>query len=162
MMDSSKYKGTALAETAIMREYMMQEGVQQYRDYYETDAEESKAFEYIDTLDNRGRIRFMEIFEDYSVQKVDSKEYVMIPKREFNPNLSVVANIGLDLMDFRDRVKPAARDLALFDVAQKYQKIAVNEIEQARNEFALEVEAARKSQSAEGYSSGELSEGRRK
>lgn len=104
----------------------------------------------------------MEIFEDYTVQKVDTKEYVMIPKREFNPNLSVVANIGLDLMDFRDRVKPVARDLALFDVAQKYQKIPVDEIVQARNEFALEVEAARKSTTQDGYSSGELSEGRRK
>ncbi len=104
----------------------------------------------------------MEIFEDYTVQKVDTKEYVMIPKREFNPNLSVVANIGLNLMDFRDRVKPVARDLALFDVAQKYQKIPVDEIVQARNEFALEVEAARKSTTQDGYSSGELSEGRRK
>jgi hypothetical protein len=46
---------------------MMNEGVQQFRDYYESDAEEMRAFEFLDNLDNRNRIRFMEIFEDYTV-----------------------------------------------------------------------------------------------
>lgn len=99
-----------------MREYMLKEGVQQYRDYFESDSEEQKAFEYIDHLDNRGRIRFMEIFEDYTIQREDHKEYAMIQKREFNPELSAVSNVILDLVDFRDRVRPLARDLTLMDV----------------------------------------------
>lgn len=45
----------------------MNEGIQQFRDYYESDAEEQRAFEFLDNLDNRNRIRFMEIFEDYTV-----------------------------------------------------------------------------------------------
>jgi hypothetical protein len=40
----------------------------------------------------------------------------MIQKREFNPELSVVSNVILDLVDFRDRVRPLARDLTLMDV----------------------------------------------
>jgi hypothetical protein len=65
----------------------------------------------------------------------------MIPKREFNPNLSVVANIGLDLMDFRDRVKPVARDLALFDVANKYQRLSYKEVEETMLELGNDLEA---------------------
>lgn len=86
----------------------------------------------------------------------------MIPKREFNPNLSVVANIGLDLMDFRDRVKPVARDLALFDVANKYQRASYKEVEETMSELAAELESeSRKRRDGEGYSSGEISEGRK-
>jgi hypothetical protein len=103
-----------------MREYMAKEGTQQFRDYYESDAEEIKSFEYLDNLTNRDRIRFMEIFEDFTVQKRDNKEYAMIEKREFNPELSAFSNAVLDLVDFRDRVRPLARDLTLMDVTRKY------------------------------------------
>ena len=56
-----------MVETSPMREYMAKEGIQQFRDYYESDAEEIKSFEYLDNLTNRDRIRFMEIFEDFTV-----------------------------------------------------------------------------------------------
>ncbi len=78
MLDERKYNPTAVKGTAAIREYMVKEGVQQYRDYYESDSEEQKAFEYIDQLDNRGRIRFMEVFDDYTVDKHDNKSYAMI------------------------------------------------------------------------------------
>lgn len=149
-----------MTQTAAMREYMLKEGVQQYRDYFESDSEEQKAFEYIDHLDNRGRIRFMEIFEDYTIQREDNKEYAMIQKREFNPELSAVSNVILDLVDFRDRVRPLARDLTLMDVQSKYQRKSVDEIARERRELfesLSHVDAAER-----GYSSGELSEGRMK
>ena len=44
----------------------------------------------------------------------------MIEKREFNPVLSAFSNVVLDLVDFRDRVRPLARDLTLMDVTRKY------------------------------------------
>jgi hypothetical protein len=65
-LDPSKFKPTAVTETSPMREYMVKEGVQQFRDYYESDSEELKSFEYLDNLTNRDRIRFMEIFEDFT------------------------------------------------------------------------------------------------
>jgi len=82
----------------------------------------------LDNLTNRDRIRFMEVFEDFTTQKFDSKQYAMIEKREFNPELSAFSNAVLDLVDFRDRVRPLARDLTLMDVTRKYQKTNIDEI----------------------------------
>ena len=104
---------------------MAMEGVQQYRDYYEDDAEEQGFFEYLDELPNRDRVRFMEVFEDWTEDKRDRKAYVMIPKREFNPELSAFSNLILDMVDFKDRVRPLANDIARLDVGHKYQKHSI-------------------------------------
>ena len=100
---------------------MLKEAIQQYRDYYEDDPEEQQFFEYLDNLPNRDQIRFMEIFEDFTVQKTSTPGYIMVGKREFNPELSAFSNLVLDLMDFKDRVKPLAEDIARLDVSMKYQ-----------------------------------------
>lgn len=68
MVDPENYRGAADEGTAEIREYMVKEGVQQYRDYYESDAEEQGFFEYLDNLTNRDRIRFLECFEDFTVE----------------------------------------------------------------------------------------------
>jgi hypothetical protein len=97
MLDPSKLKATARDVTNAHREYMAREGVQQFRDYYESDKEEVQFGEYLDNLSNRDRVRFMEIFEDFTVDKGDDKAYAMIKKREFNPELSAFSNLVLDL-----------------------------------------------------------------
>lgn len=134
VVDDSKYDGHAHLGTNKIREYMVNEGLQQYRDYYEDDEEEQKVFEYLDNLDNRSRVRFMEIFTDYSISPLGNKGVAMIPKREFNPELSAVGNMLLDLADFRDRVRPMARDMALMDVANKYQRVTMDDDEMARRD----------------------------
>jgi len=68
LVEPENYKATAEDGTASIREYMVKEGVQQYRDYYESDAEEQGFFEYLDNLTNRDRIRFMELFEDFTLE----------------------------------------------------------------------------------------------
>lgn len=138
----------------------MNESVQQFRDYYESDTEEQKAFEYLDNLDNRSRIRFMEIFDDHTIRKHDMKDYAMIQKREFNPELSAFSNVVLDLVDFRDRVRPMARDLTLMDVSRQYQRVSMDEINQQKKEFFDELNQSSSEQ--QGYSSGELTEGSKK
>jgi len=45
----------------------------------------------------------------------------MIPKREFNPELSTFSNLLLDLADFKDRVRPMALDISRLDISRKYQ-----------------------------------------
>jgi hypothetical protein len=120
MMDPSKFKKTAHEETRVFREYMLKESKQQYKDYYESDKEEQGFFELIDNMTNRDSIRFMDVFRDYSEQRTESKEYVMIRKREYNPELSVFSNFALDLVDFKDRIRPLANDIALIDVTSKY------------------------------------------
>ena len=57
----------------------------------------------------------MEIFEDITVDKGDNKDYVMIEKREYNPELSVISNVILDLVDFKDRVRPLSKDISLLE-----------------------------------------------
>jgi hypothetical protein len=97
MLDPANWKTKAIDDTRVFREYMVTESLQQYRDFYESDAEEQSFFEYMDNLSNRDKIRFTEIFKDYSQQRVDMKDFVMIAKREYNPELSMFSNLLLDL-----------------------------------------------------------------
>lgn len=61
--DTKNFRNSAQEETRIFREYAMNEAIQQYKDYFEDDAEEANGFfEYLDNLPNRDKIRFMEIF----------------------------------------------------------------------------------------------------
>jgi hypothetical protein len=63
------------------------------------------------------------------------------------------------LVDFKDRVRPIARDLTLLDVTKKYQKVSINDLAREKRElFASfgESDAVEK-----GYSSGELGEGKK-
>lgn len=77
----------------------------------------------------------MELFEDYTIDKSDGKFYTMIQKREYNPELSVVQNMILDLIDFKDRVRPLCKDISLVEETYKYQKESVEEIQQAESQF---------------------------
>lgn len=119
-LDHEKFEATADKATLAKREYMVSEALQQYRDYFEDDAVEAASFEYLDNLSNRDRIRFMEIFEDFTADPLKGKAHAMIQKREYNPELSSFNNLLLDLIDFKDRVRPLANDLALMDISRKY------------------------------------------
>jgi len=57
----------------------------------------------------------MEIFEDDTIDYSDKKRYAMIPKRERNPELSVFSNMVLDLVDFKDRVRPLSKDISMLE-----------------------------------------------
>jgi hypothetical protein len=111
-------------------------------------------------LSNRDKLRFTEVFHDPTLTKVDFKDFAMIQKREYNPELSVFSNFVLDLVDFKDRVRPLARDIALIDVTRKYQRTSMANIDQERQEFedtlkkvSAEVE---RGVLEEGYSSREI------
>jgi hypothetical protein len=69
-----------------------------------------------------------EIFEDYTIPLIDTKGYTSIEKREFNPELSFFTNLALDLVDFRDRIRPAAKNIALLDASSKYQRLSATEV----------------------------------
>lgn len=134
-LEPSKFRNVAEEETRPFREYMVSEALQQYRDYYESDDEEQRFFEYMDNLTNRDKIRFMEIFEDYTVDRSDNKEFIMIEKREYNPELSVFSNMVLDLVDFKDRVMPLSNDIAMLEQASKYQKQNATQMMDERASF---------------------------
>ena len=144
----------------MFREYMVKESLDQYRDYYESDAEEQQFFQYMDNLSNRDKIRFAEVFKDYTETKSDYKDYVMIQKREYNPELSMFSNLVLDLTDFKDRVRPLARDIALMDTTRQYQKHNIDDLNNERQQFADTIRKIEgeldKEALEEGYSSREL------
>lgn len=81
----------------------------------------------------------MEIFEDFATVKSDPAAYAMIPKREFNPELSAFSNLVLDLTDFKDRVRPMAKDLTLFDASRQFQSHKKSEFDQARSQLYKEI-----------------------
>jgi hypothetical protein len=64
MLGPTAFATTGETQTRAMREYMVRESLQQYRDYYETDAEEQSFFEFMEGLSNRDKLRFTEIFHD--------------------------------------------------------------------------------------------------
>jgi hypothetical protein len=39
------------------------------------------------------------------------------------------------LVDFKDRVRPIARDLTLLDVTKKYQKVSINDLAREKKEL---------------------------
>lgn len=67
----------------------------------------------------------------------------MIAKREFNPEVSAFSNLLLDLQDFKQRVRPLARNVAKLDASRKYQRIPVSELEAAHDEFVKELRTLR-------------------
>jgi hypothetical protein len=70
----------------------------------------------------------------------------MIKKREFNPELSTFSNLLLDMVDFRDRVRPLANDLTLMDTASRYQSHTMDELAEARAELMKELKTQSKEQ----------------
>ena len=163
MVDPSRFRDVATEETRPFREYMVNESIQQYKDYYESDDEESGFFEYLENFTNRDKIRFMELFEDHTVDKLDQKHYISIEKREYNPELSVFSNMVLDLVDFKDRVRPLSRDISQIEYAMKHQKQNVEQMLAEREDFKqmlAEVQDDKDKIEAgqEGYSSMEIPE----
>lgn len=119
----------------------------------------------MDNLSNRDKIRFAEIFDDPTLMKADMKDYMMVQKREYNPELSVFSNFVLDLVDFKDRVRPLAKDIALMDVTRQHQKHSIKDLEQEREELRQTIEMVEsevdRNLVEEGYSSRELEESSR-
>lgn len=119
-------------------------------------------------LSNRDKIRFMEVFEDFTVDRGDNKLMAVIGKREHNPELSVFSNMVLDLVDFKDRVRPLSKDVAMVEQARRYQKRNVNEVLDRQAQFQKVVDelqgGAQKPKekiaeaASEGYSSMEIPE----
>ena len=85
----------------------------------------------------------MELFRDFTVVRPDQKFGVMIPKREFNPQLSVFQNMVLDIIDFKERVRPMANDIAMYESASHYQKMTVSEMNDLKKKGAKLIEKAR-------------------
>jgi hypothetical protein len=96
--------------------YISEEGLQQYRDYYETDEEEginSERNTLIQDLSERDKLKFVECYDNPLNKSVELDQYyVTIPKRPYDNRQSIVSNFVQDLLDFNSRVRPIQRTLA--------------------------------------------------
>lgn len=137
-LEEIQAKRGLLQNTSILEEellpfasYVAEEGLQQFKDYNQTDIENGTLNgEMLEDLCERDRIQFAECYiNDYNRSAITDKQYIMIPKRPFDNNKSIVANFVEDLVDFNYRVKPIARNLVFRDVASKFQPLPLNEEE---------------------------------
>jgi hypothetical protein len=86
---------------------------------------------------------------------------VTIEKREYNPELSVVSNMALDMVDFKDRVRPLTTEIAQFEAGKKYQKANATQMLDEKAKFRAMVDEMMRDPDAalkvdEGYSSMEI------
>jgi hypothetical protein len=111
--------------------YIAEEGLQQFKDYYETDEEEGKSRkELFDDLTERDKMRFAECYENHFNQSIARDGYyATIPKRPYDNKKSIVANFIEDLADFNNRVRPIMRNLAFQDAVAKHQSLPMNDDE---------------------------------
>ena len=114
-------------------DYLATEGLQQFKDYYESDIESGEINKsMLEDLSLKDKLRFTECYENNLTKSIlTDKHYITIPKRPYDNNKSVVHNFVEDLIDFNYRVKPIARNLSFKDAASKYQAIPMNEEEVA-------------------------------
>jgi hypothetical protein len=113
--------------------YIAEEGLQQFKDYYETDDEEgrnSEKNELWTDLNEKDKLRFAECYSnDFTKSLEYDKYYVTIPKRPYDNKKSIVHNFMEDLVDFNNRVRPIATHLAFKDAASKFKSLPMNQIE---------------------------------
>ena len=113
--------------------YVAEEGLQQFKDYYETDEEEgiiSRKAEYYNDLNEANKLKFISCYENPLSKNLELENYyVSIPKRPYDNKKSIVSNFVEDLIDFNNRVRPIQRSLIFMDQSSIYQGMASNPTE---------------------------------
>jgi hypothetical protein len=117
--------------------YVAEEGLQQFKDYYETDDEEggsSYKAELWKDLNEHDKLRFADCYDNFFNKRLQyDMGYVTIPKRPYDNKKSIVSNFVEDLLDFNRRVRPIQRTLAFQDATSQYQTLPLNETEFSNN-----------------------------
>ena len=134
---SLPYDQRLYEEIMPFAQYVSEEGLQQYKDYYETDEEEgalSQRADLLKDINEHDKLRFVNCYENYFNKAAElDKYYVTIPKRPYDNNKSIAANFVEDLVDFNTRVRPIQRTLAFQDKASKFQSLPLNSAEAQNN-----------------------------
>lgn len=111
--------------------YIADEGLQQFKDYYESDIEEGVINkDILNDLNTKDKLRFTECYDNNLTKRfLLDKHYIRIPKREYDNNKSVVHNFIEDLIYFNYKAKIISRNFSFKDVASNYQSIPMSEEE---------------------------------
>ena len=110
--DAKQTNNEALAKT-YEYEYLSilaDEAVHQYKDYFETDAEED--FTVFDNMPDAEKTTFLSVFENYASPLGEFKGYETIPKRDWENSFGLWTNFFYNLRSYNDLVFPRATELA--------------------------------------------------
>lgn len=105
------------AKLTNYQNYILDEAVNQYKDYYESDTEDIHDFDHITPEEKQ---QFSTIFKDYPRPLGDNKSVITVPSREYNPNVSVIQNLKEHYSDLRTRIMP--------DLRKQIEKVSSDEI----------------------------------
>ena len=108
---------TGLERAKPYREYVMDEAIQQYKDYFESDEEDLEDFQYINP---EQRAKFAQVYKDYSRPLGEHKVVHTVPKRPYDPSKGLWTNFTEHLADVRQRIMPEIAQVAKETAAQRY------------------------------------------
>lgn len=108
LRDQGKEEQIDEAERQVLTLFA-KEGVNQMRDYYQTDAEEVELV--LDGLPDTELSQFMDVYTDYARGASSAKGVFSIPKRKWNMGLGFWANMKEEIQDYRGFVAPKVTEL---------------------------------------------------
>jgi hypothetical protein len=133
----SKSAGFA-AKYKKYQDYVMDEAVLQYKDYYESDEEDVHDFEHITPEEKQ---KFAVVFKDYAKPLGELKMLISVKPREYDVNKGLMQNLREHYKDLRTRVMPELRKQV--QEANKYQHslAKAKDFKLASGEYKAEVAA---------------------
>eukprot|EP01017_Pseudomicrothorax_dubius_P041046 TRINITY_DN6531_c0_g1_i1.p1 TRINITY_DN6531_c0_g1~~TRINITY_DN6531_c0_g1_i1.p1 ORF type:complete len:592 (+),score=196.83 TRINITY_DN6531_c0_g1_i1:313-2088(+) len=90
-------------------EFLRQDAVQSFHDYFESDGEED--LKLVDGLAETEKAELVTVVENYAQQALDTKLAVTVPRRNWNPSLGIWQNFLLDFQEYNSTIRPAAERL---------------------------------------------------
>lgn len=96
------------AEAKVLKLFA-QEGVNQFKDYYQTDSDE--VTEMVGGLPDTDLTRFLDTYTDYARGVSSIRGTYSIPKRKWNKGLGFWSNVMAEVQDYRGFVAPKVAEL---------------------------------------------------
>jgi len=122
--------GDKVTSTILERQYLdilADESIAQYRDYFESDAEED--FTVFDNIPDAEKVAFFNVFENYTVPIGDNKGLLQIPKREWENAQGVWSNFLNTVGSYQALVLPRAKEMANIAGGLDIQALDMKELE---------------------------------
>jgi hypothetical protein len=129
---SAEYTGKYLK----YQDYVLNEAVQQYKDYYESDTEDIKDFEHITPEEKQ---EFSKVFKDYAKPLGEFKTIISVPTRKYDNDKSLIANLREHYSDLRTRVIPSLNQQVKDVSKHQYSLSSAKDFQLASGTYEFEV-----------------------
>mmetsp|Transcript_33910 Transcript_33910/g.59107 ORF Transcript_33910/g.59107 Transcript_33910/m.59107 type:complete len:424 (+) Transcript_33910:49-1320(+) len=117
----------AALRSNIYREYMLDEAIQQYKDYFESDVEDLADFEYITPEE---RAKFGVVFTDFTKTFLPSKHIVKLKAPTYDKSKGILGNLATAYQELRSEILPSAKQRAAETAQAEFDPLSKEEIEQ--------------------------------